>query len=38
VALPACPEGSELFVRVTIADLTPTERASFRAFVGVSVA
>ncbi|CAN5919013.1 hypothetical protein BH11MYX4_BH11MYX4_60970 [soil metagenome] len=38
MALPACPEGSELFVRVALADLTPTEHATFRAFIGVSVA
>jgi hypothetical protein len=38
VTLPACPEGSEIFVRVGIADLTSTQRAVFRVFVGVSVA
>ena len=38
MALPSCPEGTELFVRVGLSDLTSTQRASFRAFIGVSIA
>ena len=37
MTLPSCPEGSDLFVRVGLSDLTPTLRASFRAFIGTSV-
>jgi len=37
MTLPSCPEGSDMFVRVALADLTPTLRASFRAFIGTSV-
>lgn len=38
MTLPSCPEGTELFVRVALSDLTSTQRVSFRAFIGVSVA
>lgn len=36
LTLPAVAEGSELVVRVTVADLEGTSRATFRAFIGVS--
>jgi hypothetical protein len=36
--LPACSEGSELFVRVAMGPVVPETRATFRVFVGVSAA